>query len=137
MNFYYRHFVFQKSSLKKGGKFSDDFRVTSWGEFMRKTWLDEIPMIYNWIKGDLQLFGVRPLSTQYYNLYTEELKGLRRKVKPGLVPPYYADLPKSLDEVMESEIRYIKRYLEKPVRTQFIYMFKSFINIVIKGARSN
>jgi len=134
---YLQDFVFQKSRLQRGGKFNDDFRLTSWGRFMRENWLDEIPMIYNWIKGDLQLFGVRPLSTHFYDLYTDELKELRKKVKPGLVPPFYADLPETLNEIIESEIRYIKRYLEQPFKTQCIYLWRSFINIVFKGARSH
>lgn len=41
--------------LQKGGKLENDFRMTTWGKFMRKLWLDELPMLYNWIKGDLRL----------------------------------------------------------------------------------
>ena len=94
-------------------------------------------MLYNWVRGDLKYFGVRPLSKQYHNLYSDELKELREKVKPGLIPPFYADLPEDLSEIMESETRYIKSYLKNPLRTQYTYLLKSFINIVINGARSN
>jgi len=134
---YLQEYIFEKNRLQKGGKFKHDFRITSWGEFMRKTWLDELPMLYNWVRGDLKYFGVRPLSKQYHNLYSDELKELRKKVKPGLIPPFYADLPESLSEIMESETRYIKSYLKNPLRTQYTYLWKSFINIVINSARSN
>jgi len=130
-------YIYEKYNLDEGGKFHNDIRVTAWGKFMREKWLDEIPMIYNWIKGDIKLFGVRPLSRQYLNLYTDELKKLREKVKPGLIPPYYVDLPKTLDEICESEQKYIEAYLKHPVSTQWKYFWKAFSNIVIKGHRSN
>jgi len=132
-----QEYIYQNNNLKTGGKFKDDFRVTDWGKFMRATWLDELPMIYNWLKGDLKLFGVRPLSHQYLSLYTEELRKLRIKVLPGLIPPFYADIPKTLPEICDSEKRYLEAYLERPVKTQWTYFWKVFSNIVIKGARSH
>jgi lipopolysaccharide/colanic/teichoic acid biosynthesis glycosyltransferase len=129
-------YIYDKNRLKEGGKFKDDFRITGWGKFMRANWLDELPMIYNWIKGDLQLFGVRPLSRQYLSLYTDELRNLRTKMLPGLIPPYYADIPKTLEEIIESEHRYIQSYLQAPLMTQLKYLWRSSINILFKGARS-
>lgn len=134
---YLQKYVFEQKGLQKGGKLSGDFRTTSWGKVMRRLWLDELPMLYNWIKGDLQLVGVRPLSPHFFSLYDEELQNLRRQIKPGLIPPFYADLPETFEEICESEKRYIKSFLKSPVRTQFIYFFKAFVNIVFKGARSN
>ncbi|MGD8389073.1 MAG: sugar transferase, partial [Desulfobacteraceae bacterium] len=133
---YLQEYVYRLQRLQRGGKFKDDFRVTELGRFMRSTWIDELPMLYNWIKGDMKLFGVRPLSQHYLSLYDEELQALRAKVKPGLVPPFYADLPETLEEIKESERRYIKSYLHRPIRTQFSYLRKAFVNILIKGARS-
>jgi len=132
-----QEYVFERSNLQAGGKFKDDFRVTDWGRFMRAAWLDELPMIYNWLKGDLKLFGIRPLSRQYLGLYSDELKELRTRVVPGLIPPFYADLPKTLSEIIDSELRYIKAYLKAPLRTQLSYLWRSSVNIVFKGARSN
>ena len=134
---YLQEYVYRLQSLQRGGKFKDDFRVTELGKFMRSTWIDELPMLYNWLKGDMKLFGVRPLSRQYLSLYDEELQALRSKVKPGLVPPFYADLPVTLDEIKDSERRYIEAYLERPFHTQLTYLWKSFVNIIIRGARSN
>jgi len=131
-----QEYVYEKNHLGPGGKFKDDFRVTDWGRFMRATWLDELPMIYNWLKGDLKLFGVRPLSKQYLSLYTEELRELRKQVVPGLIPPFYADLPETLPEIMESELRYLKAYLKEPVKTQLKYTWHSSKNILFNGARS-
>lgn len=133
---YLQDYIYERNRLKEGGKFRDDFRVTGWGRFMRRLWLDELPMLYNWFKGDLQLVGVRPLSRQYLELYTGELRELRGRVKPGLLPPYYADLPKTLGEIMESEKRYIQAYLARPLRTQWTYFFKCVHNIIVRRARS-
>jgi len=132
-----QEYIYQKNDLNTGGKFNDDFRVTDWGKFMRATWLDELPMIYNWLKGDLKLFGVRPLSHQYLSLYTDELRKLRTTVLPGLIPPFYADIPKTLPEICDSEKRYLEAYLKSPVKTQWTYFWKVFSNIVFKGARSH
>ena len=132
-----QEYVYQENDLETGGKFKDDFRVTEWGKFMRATWLDELPMIYNWLKGDLKLFGVRPLSRQYLSLYTDELCKLRAAVMPGLIPPFYADMPETLPEIIDSELRYLKSYLKAPVKTQLRYLWHSSVNIIFKGARSH
>jgi lipopolysaccharide/colanic/teichoic acid biosynthesis glycosyltransferase len=129
-------YVYTHNALAEGGKFKDDFRVTGWGAFMRRTWLDELPMLYNWLRGDLQLVGVRPLSSQYQQLYDADLRALRQKVKPGLLPPFYADMPKTLEEIQASERRYIEAYLKRPLRTQLVYLFKGVWNIVVKRRRS-
>ncbi|NUN07789.1 MAG: sugar transferase [Ignavibacteriaceae bacterium] len=134
---YLQQYVYEMNSLETGGKFKDDFRITSWGRLFRKLWLDELPMIINLLKGDLKLVGVRPLSSHYMSLYTEELKQRRIKYKPGLVPPYYVDLPKTLEEIMDSEIRYLDAYEKSPMRTDLTYFFKAFYNIIFKRARSS
>ena len=133
---YLQEYVYAQNQLAEGGKFKDDFRVTGWGRFMRRAWLDELPMLYNWIRGDLQVVGVRPLSNHYLSLYDADLQDLRRQVKPGLLPPFYADLPKTLEEIMESERRYIRAYLQWPLRTQAVYLCKGVWNIVVRRRRS-
>ena len=119
-----------------GGKIRNDFRISRTGQFMRKYWLDEIPMLLNWITGDLKLIGVRPLSPHYFNLYTKELQEMRIRFKPGLIPPFYADMPKTLKEIMESEMRYLKAYEQQPFSTDFRYFCKAVNNIVIRRKRS-
>jgi lipopolysaccharide/colanic/teichoic acid biosynthesis glycosyltransferase len=134
---YLQQYVYERNKLQAGGKFKDDFRITTIGKFMRKFWLDELPMFINVIKGDLKIVGVRPLSKHYLSLYTPELQQWRMKHKPGLIPPFYVDLPKSLEEIMESEIKYLKSYERSPFLTDFSYLMKALYNIFIKKARSN
>jgi lipopolysaccharide/colanic/teichoic acid biosynthesis glycosyltransferase len=133
---YLQEYIYQKNSLQDGGKFKDDFRVTGAGRFMRKFWLDELPMIFNLLRGDMKIVGVRPLSRQYFNLYSEELKEKRLRFKPGLVPPFYVDMPKTFEEIMDSENRYLDAYAKNPVWTDLRYFFHAVYNIVFKRARS-
>lgn len=133
---YLQGYVFDKNKLEEGGKFANDFRVTTLGSFMRRFWLDELPMLYNFFKGDMKLVGVRPLSPQYFNLYTKDLQQLRIRFKPGLIPPYYADLPKTFEEIMDSEKRYLKAYEKNPLFTDTKYFFRATYNILFKKVRS-
>ena len=133
---YLQTYIYENNDLDVGGKFNDDYRVTEWGSFLRKTWLDELPMIINILKGQMKLVGVRPLSQQYFDLYTKEIQELRIKTKPGLLPPYYVDMPETLEEIQESERRYIEAYLEHPFRTDWKYFWKIVGNILLRGKRS-
>jgi lipopolysaccharide/colanic/teichoic acid biosynthesis glycosyltransferase len=133
---YLQDFIFQQFDLSEGGKFRNDFRMTGWGGFLRKYWLDELPMFINFFMGDMKLVGVRPLSEHYFNLYPEDLRMMRIRTKPGLIPPFYADLPKSMEEIQASERRYLEQYNKQPIRTDLRYLGKVFINIAFRGARS-
>ncbi len=130
-------YVYDRNKLDEKGKIKDDFRITSWGRIFRKFWIDEFPMVINWVKRDLKLVGIRPLSETFFATYPEDLQKTRVEYKPGLIPPYYADMPGSMDEVFESERKYLKQYKEKPFRTDWKYFWKAFRNIVLKGAKSS
>jgi lipopolysaccharide/colanic/teichoic acid biosynthesis glycosyltransferase len=134
---YLQEYVYQKHHLDEGGKFKDDFRVSTLGRIMRRLWIDELPMLINWLKGDLKLVGVRPLSKQYFSLYSKELQEKRIKTKPGLIPPFYADKPNTLDEIMASENNYLDAYFKRPFLTDFKYFFAAIYNIVFRKYRSN
>jgi len=128
--------LFENHSLDSYGKFKDDFRITSWGRLFRKLWIDELPQLFNWIRGDVTLIGVRALSEHYFSLYHKELQDLRMKIKPGLVPPYYADLPSTFDEILASEEKYIRKKLKSPFITDMNYFLRVLSNIIFRGARS-
>lgn len=128
--------IYEENELDTSGKFKNDFRITSWGKIMRKFWIDELPQIYDWIQGRVNLVGVRALSEQYFSLYPKELQDYRTKFKPGIIPPYYVDLPKDLDEICKSEERYLNQKAIAPLKTDIKYGLKALINIIFKGARS-
>lgn len=133
---YLQDYVYKLNELDEGGKFKNDFRITAWGHWMRKLWIDEQPMWFNFLKGDLKLVGVRPLTRQYFELYPEDMQKKRTQVKPGLIPPFYVDMPSTFDEVVESERRYLDAYNHAPLRTDMKYLVTALYNIFIKRARS-
>ncbi len=134
---YLQDYVYQKEKLQEGGKFKNDFRISTIGRVMRKLWIDELPMLINLLKGDLKPVGVRPISHHYLELYDEEFRLRRSKYRPGLVPPFYADLPGTLEEIQASEAHYLDAYDKNPLWTDFRYFWKATYNIVVRKARSN
>lgn len=131
-------YIYDRYSLQEGGKFNHDIRVTTLGRIMRKYWMDELPMLINWLKGDMKLVGVRPISQHFFSLYSKELQEQRTRHKPGLLPPFYADMPKTLDEIQASEIRYLTMCEQRgTLVTDFVYFWKIVGTIVFKRARSH
>ncbi|MGD2087746.1 MAG: sugar transferase [Candidatus Aminicenantes bacterium] len=133
---YIHQYVYERNKLDEKGKIKNDFRITAWGKVFRKLFIDEIPMLINWIKGDLKLVGVRPLSETFFNTYPENLQNERIQYKPGLVPPYYVDMPNSMGEVWESEKNYLEKYKKHPKKTDMAYFFKAMKNILFHQAKS-
>lgn len=66
-----------------GEPLPDSERLTSFGQFLRKTSLDELPELINVLKGDMSLVGPRPLLVEYLPLYSEE-QMRRHNVRPGI-----------------------------------------------------
>ncbi len=66
-----------------GNLLPDAERLTKMGSFVRKTSLDEIPQLWNLLKGDMSLIGPRPLLPEYLPLYNETQKR-RHEVRPGI-----------------------------------------------------
>lgn len=82
----FKIFKFKSMNDKKGpdGKLlSDRERITKVGQFVRKTSLDEIPQLFNVLKGDMSLIGPRPLLISYLPLYDEQQRK-RHDVRPGI-----------------------------------------------------
>ena len=73
-----------KNSCDSNGKLlPDDVRLTNFGRFLRSTSLDELPELWNVLKGEMSLVGPRPLLMEYLPLYSPE-QARRHEVKPGI-----------------------------------------------------
>ena len=68
---------------EKGALLSDELRLTKFGKFLRSTSLDELPSLWNVVKGDMNLVGPRPLLVKYLPLYSKH-QARRHEVKPGI-----------------------------------------------------
>lgn len=68
---------------EKGNLLPDEVRLTSFGQLLRSTSLDELPELFNIFKGDMSIVGPRPLLVKYLPLYNDEQKH-RHDVRPGL-----------------------------------------------------
>lgn len=134
---YIQQYVFDsRGGMDIADKSNDDWRITSWGRFMRKYWLDELPMLINWLKRDVKLVGVRPLSRTMFDTYPEWLQEKRTKTKPGLIPPFYIDHPKTFEELFASEDAYLTEYLAHPFRTDVKYFFLTMRSILTRKTHS-
>lgn len=71
---------------KNGNLLPDQERLTRFGRFLRNTSLDELPELFNIIKGDMAVIGPRPLYLKYNSYYTQYERN-RNKVRGGLIPP--------------------------------------------------
>ncbi|MDB0046680.1 sugar transferase [Candidatus Pelagibacter sp.] len=68
---------------KDGILLSDEVRLTKFGKFLRSTSMDELPSLWNVLKGDMCIVGPRPLLVQYLPLYSTQ-QARRHEVKPGI-----------------------------------------------------
>lgn len=80
---FYKFRTMSNLTDENGNLLPDKDRLTKFGIFLRKSSLDELPSLFNILKGDMSLVGPRPLLMQYLPLYNEFQKR-RHEVKPGI-----------------------------------------------------
>ena len=92
-----------------GNLLEDHKRLTIFGKFLRKTSLDELPSIYNIVKGDMSFVGPRPLLMEYLPRYSKEQIS-RQNVKPGITGLAQVNGRNSIswDEKFKFDIFYVK-----------------------------
>jgi lipopolysaccharide/colanic/teichoic acid biosynthesis glycosyltransferase len=134
---YLQDYVLNRNGYAQSGKPANDFRLTPWGKFLRRYWLDELPQLFNILKGDMKLVGIRPVGERYFQDIPDDLKAMRLSQKPGCIPPYVA-LNKASDvqSVQDAERHYLKEKIQSPFTTDIRYLFKALFVIVFRKKRS-
>lgn len=82
----FKMFKFRSMTSKldeKGNLLPDEYRLTRFGRWLRSTSFDELPELWNVLKGDMSLVGPRPLLMEYIPLYTSE-QARRHQIRPGI-----------------------------------------------------
>lgn len=129
---YLQDYMVNTNGYGADGKPSNDFRVPSWAKFVRRYWLDELPQLINVLKGDMKLFGVRPVTKRYFQDIPKNIQELRLLQKPGCIPPYVAyNKPSSKESVLMAEEDYLK--LDK----KGLFVDIKFIGYAIKNILFN
>jgi hypothetical protein len=133
---YLQDFVVTKFGYAESGKPAHDFRVTAWGKFLRRFWLDELPQLINLFKGEMRILGIRPISQRFLQEFPDNIKKIRSKYKPGCIPAYVPLLKQSKDGFIEAETIYLLEKEKFPVKTDIIFFFKAIYNIASNKIRS-
>lgn len=114
---------------ENGNPLPDDERLTKFGRILRSTSLDELPELFNIIKGDMSVVGPRPLLVKYLPYYKEEERE-RHAIRPGLTG--YAQIHGRnylmWDERLKLDIQYVKRIT-------FVGDIKILLGTIIKVIR--
>ena len=113
---------------ENGELLPNEKRLTSFGRKLRSTSLDELPEIFNILKGDMSIVGPRPLLVKYLPRYNEEQKH-RHDVRPGLTG--YAQVngrnALSWEEKFKLDVDYVNRIT---FRRDVSIIVKTFVNVI-------
>ena len=126
--------VQKPSSEEKGWTTKNDPRVTKVGKFLRRTSIDELPQLFNILKGDMSVVGPRPERPHFVEQFKEEIPRymVKHQVRPGLtgwaqINGYRGDT--SIKRRIEFDIFYIENWtMSFDVKIMFLTIFRGFIN---------
>ncbi|MGD0652981.1 MAG: sugar transferase [Thermoguttaceae bacterium] len=127
--FVYKFRTMKQDAPRLGGQitFGDDPRITRVGRFLRKTKIDELPQLFNVLKGDMSLVGPRPEVPRYVDMFREDYAVILQ-VRPGitdLASIKYRDEAEILGRAENPEEEYVKRVLPEKIRYAKQYVDKA------------
>ena len=114
---------------EQGHLLPDEVRLTKFGKRLRSSSLDELPELFNIIKGEMSIIGPRPMPTAYLPYYREDEKVIHN-VRGGLIPPDVLTLHSVFDwdEQFQNEVKYAKNITfftdVKIILSVFLILFK-------------
>ena len=123
----FRTMVTDAEKLGKQITVGNDNRITKVGAFLRKTKIDELPQLFNVLKGDMSLVGPRPEVPKYVSLYTEEQRKVL-DIRPGITDMAslrYRDENEILGKVDNPEEYYINIIMKDKLSLNLEYIQKS------------
>ena len=135
MMYKFRSMIVQEAkSEKKAWTVKDDPRVTPIGRFMRRTSIDELPQLFNVLKGEMSLVGPRPERPFFVEKFQEEIPRymVKHQVRPGMtgwaqVNGYRGDT--SIRRRIDCDLYYIENWtIGLDIKILFLTVFKGFIN---------
>ncbi len=123
-----------KDEEKQGWTVKNDPRVTPVGKFIRKTSIDELPQLFNVLRGEMSMVGPRPERPQYVEKFREEIPRymVKHQVRPGItgwaqINGYRGDT--SIRRRIECDLYYIENWtVGFDIKIMFLTIFKGFIN---------
>lgn len=126
--------VQKKQTEQRGWTTRNDPRVTGIGKFIRRTSIDELPQLFNVLKGEMSLIGPRPERPQFVEKFREEIPRymVKHQVRPGMtgwaqVHGYRGDT--SIRKRIEYDLYYIENWtMGLDIKILFLTVFKGFIN---------
>jgi len=114
---------------KHGKLLPDEKRLTSYGKWLRSTSLDELPELFNILKGDMSIIGPRPLLVRYLPRYNKE-QHRRHKVRPGLTGLAQVKGRNAL--TWEEKFKYDVEYVDNVTLANDVKIIIDTIKIVLK-----
>ncbi len=113
---------------ENGELLPDELRLTKYGKFLRSTSLDELPELFNIIKGDMSFIGPRPLLVDYLPFYTEKERK-RHSVRPGLSGLAQVNGRSfiSWEEIFELDVTYTEKI---SLKLDLILLIKTFLKVL-------
>ena len=126
--------VQEEKQEQKGWTVKNDPRITAVGKVIRKTSIDELPQLFNVMKGDMSLIGPRPERPQFVEKFREEIPRymIKHQVRPGMtgwaqVNGYRGDT--SIKKRIEHDLYYIENWtVGLDIKILFLTVFKGFVN---------
>ena len=124
-----RPFTLYKFRTMRTGEGSDAERLTRFGRFLRAASLDELPELWNVLKGEVSLVGPRPLPVRYMPRYTPE-QNRRHEVKPGITGWAQVNGRNALD--WETKFRYDVDYVDsQSVWLDLKILWMTFTQVIV------
>lgn len=126
----YKYRTMSEERDESGNLLADARRVTRPGRLLRKISLDELPQLFNVLKGDMSIVGPRPLLMEYLPLYNEE-QALRHDVRPGLTGWAQVNGRNALS--WEDKFRYDTWYVKNHnILLDFRIILMTILQVIIK-----